>query len=340
VSLVDVAPTLLAQVGLPPLPGLDGRDLAGPRDPRRDLYAETLAPLLDHGWSALRAVRRGGIKLVDGSQPELFDLVHDPKEGHDLWPGTEGPALRDTLRRYAASLGQLPPAAASLDVDAREALASLGYATGSSAIPRDLGGEGRPHPRARMGVQRELDAISGLEAPREARARLEALAVKESGSNLVQRRLAAIRMRVEDYEGAATAYREAGRLGYAGDDLAGALAAACRRAGEARAEHGDLAGARRWLEDAERAQPGRADVAHALGVVEARADRAAEALAHFERANRLDASLGAAWFSKGLLLERLGREDAAKSAYARFLALPSSAAAERAHASQYIAVRR
>lgn len=340
VSLTDVVPTLLSQTGLPPMGALDGRDLVGTRDPRRDLYAETLAPLLDHGWSPLRALRRGERKLVDGSSPQLFDLLHDPREGQDLWPGSDGAALRATLRRYAATLGKLPHEGVALDARAREALASLGYAGGSSAVPADLDGEGRANPRERMGLPRELDAIASLADPEEARARLEVLAKRESGSNLVQRRLAAIRLRVEDYEGAARAYREAGRLGYAGDDLAAALAEACRRAGEARAARGDLAGARHWLVEADRAAPGRADVAHSRGVVEARAGRWSEALVHFERANQLDATSSAAWFSKGLLLERLGRKDAARAAYERFLSLSPSASPEHAHAREYVATRR
>src|SRR5713101_4816300 len=95
VSIVDVAPTLLALSGLPRLSDADGVSLVGTRDPQRALYAETLGPLLDHGWSGLRALRRGRWKLVDAASPELFDLAADPGERRDLWPtAAEGPELR------------------------------------------------------------------------------------------------------------------------------------------------------------------------------------------------------------------------------------------------------
>ena len=84
-----------------------------------------------------------------------------------------------------------------------------------------------------------------------------------------------------------------------------------------------------------RLAPDRADVAHALGVIEARAGRFAPALASFDQATSLDPAFAAAWFSKGLALERLGRRAEARAAYARFLTLGPSASPEREHARAY-----
>ncbi len=78
VSLVDVAPTLLRLLGVTPFDS-DGIDLApalaGAELPARDLYAESFAPLLDFGWSPLRALRSGGFKYIEAPRPELYDTA-------------------------------------------------------------------------------------------------------------------------------------------------------------------------------------------------------------------------------------------------------------------------
>ena len=62
--------------------------------PAEPLYAETLAPRLDFGWSDLRAWRDGRYKYVRAPRPELYDLEADPlKRGTSRprvptsWPG-------------------------------------------------------------------------------------------------------------------------------------------------------------------------------------------------------------------------------------------------------------
>ena len=86
-ALIDVAPTVIAMLGVPPLDA-DGIDLRPAFDgtalPARELYAETFAPLLDFGWSPLHALRSGTWKYIDAPRPELFDIARDPMEEHDL----------------------------------------------------------------------------------------------------------------------------------------------------------------------------------------------------------------------------------------------------------------
>jgi arylsulfatase A-like enzyme len=178
VSLVDVAPTLLALAGVSPSAAVEGVDVTRARDAGRDLYAETLAPYYDHGWSGLRAIRRRGMKLVDGPKPELYDVPEDPTEARNLWPSPAGEALRAALHRLAERL------------DRRGT---------SSAVPRDFGLD-RPDPRSRLVVIRELDEIACLppESAAEAARRLEALARREPGSTLIRQRLAAARRAVRE----------------------------------------------------------------------------------------------------------------------------------------------
>ena len=65
--------------GGPSLPGRSLRRLVEGA-PAQPLYAETLAPRLDFGWSDLRAWRDGRYKYIRAPRPELYDLVADPVE--------------------------------------------------------------------------------------------------------------------------------------------------------------------------------------------------------------------------------------------------------------------
>ncbi len=79
---VNVAPTVLGRLGLPPHPAFQGRDLlSGPPDPNRSAYIISQTPI-----SHQTALVHGGWKLIYDYFYEsylLFDLVHDPGEQHD-----------------------------------------------------------------------------------------------------------------------------------------------------------------------------------------------------------------------------------------------------------------
>ena len=83
VSLVDLAPTLVALAGVDGVQGVDGGTdgqslvplLAGHALAPRALYAESFAPYFDFGWAGLRAVREGPAKYIAAPRPELFDLA-------------------------------------------------------------------------------------------------------------------------------------------------------------------------------------------------------------------------------------------------------------------------
>jgi arylsulfatase A-like enzyme len=142
VGLADLAATLLARVGGAG-PSLPGRDLTATPLPAVPLYAETLAPRLDFGWSDLRAWRDSRFKLVRAPRPELYDVDADPGETRDL--------ARSDPRRTAAMDAALGEALAAMgeresvrrpDSEAAERLRALGYAqgpggTGSGADPKD-----------------------------------------------------------------------------------------------------------------------------------------------------------------------------------------------------------
>ncbi|MGH9335916.1 MAG: sulfatase-like hydrolase/transferase, partial [Vicinamibacteria bacterium] len=120
VSLIDIAPTLLATAGI----AAEGESLFHPR--RRALYFESYYGNLHFGWAPLLGVREGPMKLVFAPRSELFDLASDPKEKNDL-----SQARKDEARRLFAELQKIGEEGAKAPRDPTagdlEKLASLGY---------------------------------------------------------------------------------------------------------------------------------------------------------------------------------------------------------------------
>ena len=166
VSLLDVAPTILQALGLPSPPEFQGRallSLAGNTSPagspravpsRRDeeIYSESLYAHNHFGTSALRSLRRGSFKYIEAPRAELYDLVHDPGESHNLFQEKKSVAssfherLLSLLSRYSSS--QEAEMAQALSPDVVERLNSLGYA-GVSARRRSPPDSG-PDPKDRI----------------------------------------------------------------------------------------------------------------------------------------------------------------------------------------------
>lgn len=151
VSGVDVAPTILAAVGLAPGPGDDpgrGRSLAGALRgeplPVRAVFSEATqpGPLLeqapDLAWAGdakPQAVWLGDWKLVKAPYlgvRQLFDLGSDPGERRDLLaepsldPAARA-ALEDLERAHALWRGAADPRPSRFDPAQAEALRGLGY---------------------------------------------------------------------------------------------------------------------------------------------------------------------------------------------------------------------
>jgi arylsulfatase A-like enzyme len=169
VSLADVAPTILALAGAPPLEGASGRDLASffrgaRRPPERGIYLETLATQLDFGWSPLLGIRTDRFKYVRAPRPELYDLAADPGETRDL--AREHPEQARALdAELAALLSETPtaPAPAQLDAQARAELRELGYVVGAQAVDaEDLGRVGGVDPKDQRAVLEGLTASQAL----------------------------------------------------------------------------------------------------------------------------------------------------------------------------------
>ncbi len=168
VSLVDVAPTALDLLGLPPLEGAQGRSLrpriaGGSDDPGRLAFAETLMGRLEFGWSELYVARDARFKYVQAPTPELYDLERDPAESRNLAAEEAARASRmaASLRGWLSDVSK-PGAAASaardLSPDEERRLKSLGYLAGDSFKGGGSGAsaETRPDPKERIQEARRL----------------------------------------------------------------------------------------------------------------------------------------------------------------------------------------
>jgi arylsulfatase A-like enzyme len=145
VSLIDVAPTLLDLIGLPPLGPLDGESLSetltgrGNLEPRQ-LFAEAFSPRRWVGiwqfedWNPpLVAVRSAGSKFIvhrpthgDRQPTRRFDLLNDPLEREPLpVVGTQLAEVEALVDRYLDQAVATETPAVSPDVTDR--LRALGY---------------------------------------------------------------------------------------------------------------------------------------------------------------------------------------------------------------------
>ncbi len=133
-SGVDIMPTALDLLGLPPQDGLDGRSLALTLlDPGASAdtlaYSETYFPRYHFGWQHLRGVRSLRYMYIDAPQPELYDLQQDPGETNNIYKSFSRRAeeLRLRMEALTKEAGAAAPERRSLDPDTLQRLAALGY---------------------------------------------------------------------------------------------------------------------------------------------------------------------------------------------------------------------
>jgi len=176
VSHVDLVPTLLDLLQLPPAAGeapLDGVSLlpalrSEKPEAWNDALLETYLPWYGHGLSPLEGLSDRRAKLIDGPDRELYLWREDPGEQHDR--ADDEAALTAALheRIVAWRDGHDPlasKAAGDLDPEERERLAALGYTAGDAATPPDRATLAHPRTYAEIFNARAL-ALDYVEANR------------------------------------------------------------------------------------------------------------------------------------------------------------------------------
>lgn len=146
VSLVDVAPTVLDLLGLPPLPDADGTSLAaiarGEADsiPRKVVFAQSIPyGLTGVKWHFIGRTAETKCILAEDDTVECFDLTDDPREQRPRVPG-ESPRLgevHELVRAYreramrpiiAAGKQTVEDGFRQVDAETERNLRALGYA--------------------------------------------------------------------------------------------------------------------------------------------------------------------------------------------------------------------
>jgi arylsulfatase A-like enzyme/Tfp pilus assembly protein PilF len=188
VSTVDLMPTVLDLVGLPPQPGIDGRSLAclvlhPAAESPGVAYSETYFPRFHFGWQHLRSMRDGQWKYIEAPTPELYDVQQDPGEMKNVYKAFSRRAedLRLRLEVMAGSGVQAAPDEASLDPETLQRLAALGYVGGGPKVDPEAV---LPDPKDKIGLFERIGdarALAKREKLEEAVAAIRAVIAEDPG---------------------------------------------------------------------------------------------------------------------------------------------------------------
>ncbi|MHC5102646.1 MAG: sulfatase-like hydrolase/transferase [Planctomycetota bacterium] len=140
VGLIDITPTVCSLLGIETPQYIQGRDLSGAlidepsEDDDRYIYSESLLAT-KYNASPLLAVTGNRFKYIQTARPELYDLIDDPGETHNLVDAQSQRAriLQDVLGvMLEESLAAgTPDSALELDEESLKKLQSLGYVGGA-----------------------------------------------------------------------------------------------------------------------------------------------------------------------------------------------------------------
>jgi arylsulfatase A-like enzyme/Flp pilus assembly protein TadD len=317
VSLIDVAPTLLAVAGRTSKETA-GRDLLGADRSDREIYAETEYPRVA-GWSPVYALLQDRWKLILSSEPELYDLVTDPAESDNLAQARQ-PLVRAMGARLE-TLRESPLRAVSRPTtpEVADRLRALGYVAGSADPPEPGDGPNPAHHISAWGEFEEAlaDAVSGRGAT--AVARLKMIADTHPDARVFQSTYARLLGENGQAASALRVYRRAVERWPADASLFHDLAVTARDAGLAaeamRAEQAALA-----------IEPNLPSAHNGIGLLLTDAGRHAEAAQAYERAVRADPTNADYWVNLGNARRAAGETDGAGDAYRKAFELsPRSA---------------
>ena len=164
VSNVDVGPTALGLLGLPPLDDVDGVDLSpftrGERSVRAPVYMEADTVRQRFGFATEVAAAHGPLKLIDTPSPLLFDVEADPHESKNLLDAQPDDVSRLRAAIEAEHAKAVAAAGEAPSPEVLEQLAALGY-VGNDFDHNDDDGP-RLDAKDNMALIRKLEEARGL----------------------------------------------------------------------------------------------------------------------------------------------------------------------------------
>lgn len=317
VTLADVAPTVMRLLG-GSMTDVDGLDLTpaigGVALSRREIYAESFAPMIEFGWAPLRAIRSGPWKYVAAPKPELFDIERDADERTNL--ASERVAVARGLdQRVAHYSGDALPNALALGPapDAAERLRALGYSSGSPI-------SNRPDPKDRRELAARLAQVTSGELQGAALiAALDGIVREDPRNGQAHLRLGVVRAHAGDCARAEPQFQAAIAAGLPSVDAYLGLAS-CLGARR------DLGGAEHALEAARRLEPDNAAVGANIGILQAAKGNLPAAIEALSAALTADPELHEARFNLAVAYAKARRPaDAAATARELLRRLPADA---------------
>jgi tetratricopeptide (TPR) repeat protein len=124
------------------------------------VLGEAMKPFLEYGWQPQVMAVDGTRKAILAGKLEVYDVTSDPAEAHNLGSGVNlNPAFRKRLEEYPTPSPEAARTPDTLDEDAKQRLASLGY-VGASATP--IVRKDAPRPADMAEWFDVLDRASGL----------------------------------------------------------------------------------------------------------------------------------------------------------------------------------
>jgi arylsulfatase A-like enzyme/Flp pilus assembly protein TadD len=320
VRLVDVAPTILQEAGLPVPKEMQGESLsammmttkpaadshaAGAAEEERSAYAETDYPHRAFGWSSLRALRSGKYLYVRAPQRELYSQVIDPEARHNVAAGAKAVAdtLASQLDAFRSRTSQTLVELAKPDAEQTQKLQALGYVASNAAESHDDEKLTGVDPKTKIEISNLLhDAMFDVEDARyqEAVPLLKRVLAEEPNMPVANMQYGMAQARLKNYAEAIPPLQKASQL--LPDNGMGRY-----ELGLALFETGDWKSAAPQFEAAVVRAPKWADAQFSLAAVYARIDRVPEAIEHLDTCLGLSPDHYRANLLRGRLLSLLGK---------------------------------
>ena len=212
VSSIDLFPTAMELLGVESEVDVDGKSLArellvDTAKPEPSFaYSESMNPLYNHGWSDLRSIRDDQYRYIKAPKEELYDVMRDFRHSKNIFE--ERSELAENSRgilEHLLSVGEVDVRGddiRSMDPEAREALAALGYVWSSEgeldleeselADPKD-----RVHNWEKAQFANQLVRLGQIE---EAEVALRQVIEEDPGSTLPRSALVGVLMQQERFE--------------------------------------------------------------------------------------------------------------------------------------------